>query len=368
MAFIIAQIYYKYKMARHDIVVIGASAGGVTALTEFVKHLPKDFGGSIFIVLHISPYSPSYLPSILTQAGFLEATHPKDGEKIKKSHIYVAPVDHHMLLEDTSILVKKGPKENRFRPSVDALFRSAAYVFGPRVIGIILTGLLNDGTSGLWSIKRLGGVTIVQDPDDADYPSMPTNALEYVEADHVLPVTQMGQLVSNLTKQRKKSPKPKITKRERELLKMEVVIARQDNAFEMGILDMGVLTPFTCPECHGVLVKLVEGKTIRFRCHTGHAFTASALLSEVTKKIEDSLWQAMRGLEETSMLLNEIGNHFTKQGQRDVASMFTKKGEVTAQKAKVIHDYVFTQEQLSEDIRYESTRLNPKGKTKRIKK
>jgi two-component system chemotaxis response regulator CheB len=343
-------------MTKHDIIVIGASAGGVTALTEFVKTLPKDFKGSIFIVLHVSPYSPSYLPIILTQAGFLKATHPEDGEEIKKGHIYVAPADHHLLLDETRVLVKKGPKENRFRPSVDALFRSAAYVYGPRVIGIILTGLLNDGTSGLWSIKRLGGISIVQDPADADYPSMPANALEYVEADHILPVTKMGALLVNLMRSKKKSLKPKITKRERELLKMEVVIVKQDNAFEMGIMQMGELTPFTCPECHGVLIKLIEGKTMRFRCHTGHAFTASALLSGVTKTVEDFLWQAMRGLEETSMLLKNIGKHFTKQGHRDVADIFTHKGEATANKAKLIHDHVFTQESLSEDIRFENNK------------
>src|SRR5687768_14648135 len=162
-------------MAKRDIVVVGASAGGVKALTEFVRSIPQGFKGSVFVVLHIPAASPSNLPAILTRAGVLKAIHPNDGEKIKPGLIYVAPPDHHMLLEGTSVLVKKGPEENRFRPSIDALFRSAAYVYGSRVIGIVLSGLLNDGTSGLWSIKRLGGLTIIQEPGDADYPSMPIN-------------------------------------------------------------------------------------------------------------------------------------------------------------------------------------------------
>jgi two-component system, chemotaxis family, protein-glutamate methylesterase/glutaminase len=348
-------------MAKRDIIVVGASAGGVKALTEFTRSLPRDFTGSIFVVLHISAHSPSNLPAILTRAGFLKAQHPRDGERIKPGVIYVAPPDHHMLLEGKEILIKKGPKENRFRPSIDALFRSAAYVYGARVVGIILSGLLNDGTSGLWSVKRMGGLGIIQTPQDAEYPSMPVNALEYVQADYTVPAADMGSLLSNVLLQKAKR-NPAIRKRERALMKMEVTIAKRDNAFEMGIMEIGELTPFTCPECYGVLVRLMEGKIVRFRCHTGHAFTASALLAELTTSVEEKMWQAMRGLEETTMLLKQIGAHFQGQGHPDLAKIFTDKSKMTARKAQIIHDSVFTQELLSEDIRHEKAKPSRRKK------
>ena len=329
-------------MAKRDIIVVGASAGGVTALTKLVKSLPENFSGYVFVVLHIPPSSPSNLPAILARAGVLHAVHPRDGEKIKPGKIYVAPPDHHILLEGSKILVKKGPEENRFRPSIDALFRSAAYVYGPRVIGIVLSGLLNDGTSGLWSINRLGGLTIIQDPADAEYASMPKNVLEYVDVDHVVSASQMGPLLNLLVM--KNAPKrPKLSKQQMALLKMEVIISKQDNAFAMGIMNAGELTPFTCPECAGVLVRLMEGRFIRFRCHTGHAYTASTLLADVSKSVEEKLWQAMRGLEETTLLLNQIGSHFKKQGFSEAASIFAKKAEMTTKRARLSHDSVFKQ-------------------------
>jgi len=349
-------------MAKRDIVVVGASAGGVTALIRLVKSLPKDFPGSIFVVLHVPASSPSNLPAILSSAGSLNAIHPKDGDEVKPGKIYIAAPDHHMLLEGTRILMKKGPEENRFRPSIDALFRSAAYVYGPRVIGVVLSGLLNDGTSGLWSVKRLGGKTIVQEPGDADYPSMPLNVLEYVKVDYTVPASEIGSLLTKLTME-KASRKSKISKGEMKSLQMEVIISKQDNAFAMGIMDEGALTPFTCPECHGVLVRLLEGNLIRFRCHTGHAYTASTLLSDLSKNVEETLWQAMRGLEETTLLLKQIGEHFKGRGHRDAAAIFRRKADMTTKRARVIHDSVFKQELLSEDIRH----AKPKGKSRKGK-
>jgi two-component system, chemotaxis family, protein-glutamate methylesterase/glutaminase len=156
-------------MARRDIVVIGSSAGGITPLSELVGGLPPDFPASILIVQHIPPHAPSMLPEILSRAGPLPAVHPKPNEPIQPGRIYVAPPDHHLLIaESGKAIVARGPKENRFRPSIDALFRSAAYVYGPRVIGVVLSGALDDGTSGLWSVKRMGGMAVIQDPEDAD--------------------------------------------------------------------------------------------------------------------------------------------------------------------------------------------------------
>lgn len=339
------------QKSHRDIVVIGSSAGGVKALLEFVKHLPSEFPASIFIVQHVAPHTESILPEIITMLSPLEAKHPKDGEIIKPGTIYIAPPDHHMLLEEGKITITKGPKENRFRPSIDALFRSAAYVYGPRVIGVVLSGYLDDGTSGLWSVQRLGGMAIVQDPHDAAFPDMPSNALEFVKADHTVSVAELAALLVSLTTEAAPNP-PKVSEEDMERLKIEITIARQDNAFEMGIIKMGELTPFTCPDCHGALTKLVEGNLIRFRCHTGHAYTISTLLAEVTESVESILYQAMRGLEETKMLLHNMGDHFLKTDQKEVAELFFQKAKDAGKQARVVHDSIFQHELLSGDIQF----------------
>ncbi len=354
-------------MAKRDIIVVGASAGGITALKSFISSLPEDFTGSVFIVLHIPPYSETRLAWILNKVTKLKVTQPRDGEPISAGRIYVAANDHHLILEEGKVIVKKGPKENRFRPSIDALFRSAAYVYGPRVIGIVLSGLLNDGTSGLWSVKRLGGVTIIQDPEEAEYPQMPNNVLEYVEVDHTLPVGEMGALLQTLS-QEIAPKKIKLSPEEMKLMDMEVIIATHDNAFEMGIIEMGELTSLTCPDCHGALARLVEGNIIRFRCHTGHAYTASTLLADVTTSVEALLWQAMRGMEETTLLLHDIETHLRGLGHRKQAAVFADKAEEASHRARIIHDSVFKQEQYSEDIRYQDQNLKKASRSKKTKK
>jgi len=342
-------------MQIRDIIVVGASSGGVLALKELVSSLPADFKGSVFIVLHIPAFSESRLPWILDKAGPLKAVHPNDGDIIEPGKIYVAVNDHHLIVEEGKVRVKRGPKENRFRPSIDALFRSAAYIYGSRVIGIILSGVLNDGVSGLWTIQQQGGIVIVQDPNDAEQPQLPENSLEYVKADYTLSAIDMGPILIGLVGE----PAPqrnKFTPKELKRLEMEVIIATKGNAFEMGIMEMGEFTPFTCPQCHGALVRLVEGKFIRFRCHTGHAYTASSLLAELSEVVESQLWQTMRGLEEMDMLLSSIGDHYKEMGNIQAAELFYHKATESGKRAQLIHDSVFEQEQYSEDVR-----LNKEG-------
>jgi two-component system chemotaxis response regulator CheB len=348
-------------MARRDIVVIGASAGGLSALRELVGSLPRDFPASIFVVMHVPAHSPSRLPELLTAAGALEAVHAVDGEKIERGRIYVAPPDRHMLLERHRVMVKNGPMENRFRPSIDSLFRSAAYVFGPRVIGVVLSGALNDGTSGLWTVKRHGGAAIVQDPKEAQFESMPMSALEHVHVDHSAPVAEMGALlVSLISKPALK--RPKVSAEERKLLELEITIATRDNAFEMGIMEMGEFVPFTCPDCQGALIRLKESDMDRFRCHTGHAFTANTLLAGISEVNEDKLWQAMRGFEEAAMLLDQIAQHFRKRKQTKTVQLFARKAHEVRNRARVIHDSVLETEQLSEDIQHERPERPPERK------
>ncbi len=348
------------KRQRRDIVVIGASSGGVSALLELVKMLPPDFPAPIFVVQHVAPDSPSILPQLLSAASALPARHPQNGDRVEPGVIYVARPDHHLLVEDGRVLVTRGPKENRFRPAIDALFRSAAYTYGPRVIGVVLTGYLDDGTSGLWTVQHLGGLAVVQDPLDAQSPAMPANALAFVTADYVVPLAGLGALLTRLTAE--PAPrKPAVTKAELDLLKIELTIAKEDNAFELGIIDRGKLTPFTCPDCHRALTQLVEGRLIRYRCHTGHAYTVSALLGEVTQSVESLLYQSMRGLEETKMLLENLGKHFAADGQPAVADVFFRRAKQVGRQAHVVHDSILKQEALSGDLQFQQKKPG-KGK------
>jgi two-component system chemotaxis response regulator CheB len=338
-------------MIIRDIVVLGASAGGVETLSELVGKLPKDFPAAVFVVMHLSPFSPSSLPQILSNSGPLPAFHPKDGETIRPGRIYVALPDRHLLVEKNKVRVANGPKENRFRPSVDALFRSVAYACGSRVIGAVLTGSLDDGTSGLWAIKRRGGIAIIQDPGEATFSSMPANVLKQVKVDYTVRIAAMGELLCRLVA-KPVGKTPKLGKSELRRMELEVRIASRDNAFEQGIMELGKLSPFTCPECNGALVHLAEGNIIRFRCHTGHSFTPSALLAGATEANEALLWQAMRGMEEVTMLLEQIGKHFADKGEARVAQLFIRKAQKNRVRAQVIHDSVMTEQRLSEDLRH----------------
>jgi two-component system chemotaxis response regulator CheB len=220
--------------------------------------------------------------------------------------------------------VKKGPKENRFRPSIDALFRSAAYVLGPRAIGVVLSGALDDGTSGLWSIKRLGGIAMVQRPNQARFESMPRNALDYVEIDYNLPSTEIGTLLGRLAVE-PAGREDAVECNTKEHMAKEAHIAAENGAFQKGIMELGIPTPFTCPECHGALVKIAEGKMSRFRCHTGHAYTDNALLEAVMESTGQMLWQVIRSLEEGVMLLNHMGQHLQEGEDHGRAETFFAK-------------------------------------------
>lgn len=330
------------------IITVGASAGGVQSLIALVASLPPDLDAAIFVVLHIPPNLTSSLPQILSKEGAWRAVHPADGDPIKAGIIYVAPPDHHLLIEDGRILVKRGPRENRNRPSIDALFRSAAYSHGARVIGIVLSGALDDGTSGLWSIKRLGGVTIVQDPSESSFDAMPSSALNQVDIDHCLSAHEMGALLSRLSKEA--LPKePHSAEHDRRKMKVEVGVAIDGDAFRKGVMEIGELTPFTCPECQGVLMKLKDGKLIRYRCHTGHAYSASALLAGVMGKIDESYWAVMRSVEEAAMLLEQVGKNLVDEGQSKAAQLFLDRAKVAVEQSRHLREAVLGTERLSGD-------------------
>jgi len=322
-------------MARKDIVVIGASAGGMEALQQVVSGFPADLPASVFVVWHLSPGLKSILPSVLNKSGPLRASHPSDGDRIERGRIYVAPNDHHMLLENGYIRITKGPKENRFRPAVDPLFRSAAYVYGPRVVGVVLTGALDDGTAGLYTIKLRGGTAVVQEPADAMIRSMPLNALEHTSADYTLPAAGIGDLIARLV--REEAPRlPKLDPDEEEKIRLEVKIAEGADALERNVMRFGELSPFTCPECRGVLTLLKDGKIVRFRCHTGHALSASSLLQGTNEVLEQKLWDGVRALDEAVMLLNQLGEKFAAAGNAQAAEQCFDKAREAHERSQTI--------------------------------
>ena len=314
-------------MLSRDIIVIGTSTGGIEALKVLAAALPSDLKASLFIVLHIGANGLGILPQILEYSGPLPASNSRQGEAFQPGHIYVAPPDHHLLLNPSGhVRLSRGPKENRFRPAIDPLFRSAAYAFGPRVIGVVLTGFLDDGTAGLWAIKERGGTAVVQNPEEAIAPSMPRSALQHVPVDHCVTLNEMAPLLAKLArtpiKQKGVSPVPK-------RLETEVKIATENDALEAGIIQWGEPSLYACPECHGVLLQLKEGTNVRFRCHTGHAYSLEALLAEFTERTEETLWSAIRSMEETSLLMHRMSTQLADHGHAHAAAALEQKvGEV----------------------------------------
>jgi two-component system chemotaxis response regulator CheB len=312
-------------MPGKDIVVIGTSAGGIEALKVLAGGLPRDFGASVFVVLHTAPYGLGILPEILERAGNLPASNARDWERIEPGHIYVAPPDYHLLVERAGYMrITQGPKENRFRPAVDPLFRSAAYAFGPRVVGVVLTGWLDDGTAGLHALKERGGTAVVQHPEDALAPSMPLSALKHVEVDHCVPLTEIAPLLERLTSlPAGEEGEHPVSDR----METEVRIAMEDKAVD--ITKWGEPSLYACPECHGVLLQLAEGRHVRFRCHTGHAYSPESLMADMAGKTEDSLWSAVRSVQEQVILMRRLADHYgSHENGTDAESLLRRAAEM----------------------------------------
>ena len=332
-------------MQRKDIIVIGTSSGGIDALKELVAELPRDLKASVFVALHVAPYSLGVLPEILERAGPLPAANARDWEQIEPGHIYVAPPDHHLLVERSGhVRITRGPRENRFRPAVDPLFRSAARAFGPRVVGVVLTGWLDDGTAGLYAVKERGGTAVVQHPDVAFAPAMPLSAIRHVEVDHIVRLKEIAPLLVRLTgaPAAEEGAYPVSEK-----LETEVRIAREDHAVESGITKWGEPSIYACPECHGVLLQMKEGSNLRFRCHTGHAYSVDSLLAEFTEKTEESLWGAIRSLEEGVLLMRNLAEQLSAHDHGADAEALLRKAQESQRRADLVRRAVMSHEKLS---------------------
>jgi two-component system chemotaxis response regulator CheB len=287
-------------MASPDVIVIGASAGGVEALRNLASALPPDLPAAVFVVMHLPEGARSMLPDILTRSGPLPARHAADGLAFSRGNIYVAPPDHHLVLEGARMRVVHGPRQNRHRPAVDPLFRSAALTLGPRVVGVVLTGALDDGAAGLASIRKHGGVGVVQDPADAFFPGMPQSAIAAAQPEHVVPLAQMAAVLSRVV--REDTPLPDAASEDERLLRE----LRADEGKMEDIEAMGTRAGYGCPECSGALWEIDDGALLRFRCRVGHGYTAEGLLSEHQQSLENSLWAAIRALEESASVAHRM--------------------------------------------------------------
>jgi len=269
----------------------------VEALADLAASLPIDLSAAVFVVLHLPATGTSALPEILGRHGPLPAAHVKDGEPIRPGRIYVAPPDHHVLVRTGHVHLSRGPRENGHRPAIDPLFRSAAREYATRVVGVVLSGALDDGTAGLLAIKSRGGVAVVQEPTDALYPGMPGSALEQVQVDHVVAAASMGELLARLIADLAEPPPDPAPTGMGVEVEMEGFSLE---AFEGN--HPGRPSGFSCPDCSGVLWQIRDGGLERYRCRVGHAWSPESLLTQQSEALEAALWVALRSLEERAAL------------------------------------------------------------------
>ncbi len=314
-----------------DVVVVGASAGGVEALLRLVRALPGDFRAPILVVLHLPAASPSILPDILARAGALPAVGAEQGMPLEPGHVYVAAPDRHLLISEDHIELDAGARENGHRPAIDPLFRSAADAYGSRAAGVVLSGTLDDGTVGLHCIGERGGWTLVQDPDDALYRAMPANAIAFTRPDYVLGVEELAGILTEIAAGSASRPGGTI-ERQRQA---------PDPAAEQA--QPGELAPFSCPDCGGTLWETRRGRTASYRCRTGHAFTMNTLVARQAESVERTLWAAYRALEERAAIARRVSRRLAENGSHASAERFARQAgqaEAHAEELKALLDAV----------------------------
>jgi two-component system, chemotaxis family, protein-glutamate methylesterase/glutaminase len=321
-------------MAKRDIIVIGASAGGVEALQRVCATLPADLPATVFVAQHISPTATSVMPQLLSRAGALPARSPRDGEATQPGQIYVAAPDLHMLVRQGHVLMRRGPFENRTRPSVNALFRSAAAAYGSRVIGLVLTGLLDDGTDGLIAIKATNGKSIVQDPDEAEWPSMPRNALKRDHVDHVVRLDDIGPLLVRLAQEEAGPSIP---------LPSEYITEDKIAAQDFAVMETDPKTPgrpshISCPDCGGVLNEITAGEEVRFRCQVGHAYTPLGLAEAQSAELERALGVAVRTHKDRIKLFDQMADNARSRGLPHAVGRWREAVDESQQMISVLED------------------------------
>lgn len=307
------------------VIVIGASAGGLRAVAELLSHVSPGLDAAIFVVLHVSRNSMgNILVQHLQRDTKFKVSLATDGQSIEKGYVYIAPPDYHLILKQGTMKVIKGPHENRWRPSIDVLFRSAAAAYDSHVVGIVLTGMLDDGTSGMSAIKRSGGICIVQEPAEAEFEDMPVNVLNNVEVDYRVPIADMGYVLDDVF------AKPHQTDTTiPEDVKIEASITERLVSGMEELQKIADRSNYTCPDCGGGLYKIKNDVVHRYRCYTGHVYTEKTLLEKQSEGLEESLWISVRMLEERKNLLQMMAHHDQEVGQEsDAADKRHKADEI----------------------------------------
>jgi two-component system chemotaxis response regulator CheB len=294
-----------------DLVVVGASAGGVEALRDLVRDFPEDLPATVLVVLHLPPSAYSALPQILERAGPLPARAAAHGDALEPATILVAPPNRHLIVRGDHVVLGRGPKENGHRPAIDPLFRSAARWHGPRVVGVVLSGTLDDGAAGLLTISERGGAAVVQDPESAVYDGMPAAALRAVPTAHIASEPALGRLVVKLCEEQVAADPPVADR----ILEMETEIPHMDEGALADEDRPGRPAAMTCPDCNGAMFEIDEGHVVRFRCRVGHAWSPETLLLEQVEAAEAALWAAIRTLEEKAALHRNLAKR-AEQEQR----------------------------------------------------
>lgn len=323
--------------------VVGASAGGVQALQQLAAALPADFSAPLLVVLHIGSH-PSILPQLLCAAGPLPARHAVQGQPLHSGCITVAPPDHHMLVVGDTIQLTRGPKEHHARPAIDPLFLSAALSHGTGVVGVVLTGSLDDGTPGLQAIKQAGGVTVVQNPSDALEPSMPLSALRHVEVDHCVSLAELPKLLCSLAD----LPVTAEPNRPLPALQHELSITlTTGNAMEHLHALGATPSTFACPDCHGDLWELSHCRPLRYRCHTGHAFTLRTLQQALSAAADDAVWNALRALQEKALVQQRMARLYREAGDLAWAERMDTAAKAANEQAALLRNLL---EQIPEPL------------------
>jgi two-component system chemotaxis response regulator CheB len=325
------------------IVVIGASQGGVHALCRLIGGLPSDFQVPVAAVIHIGT-SQSMLPSIINDRGGLKAVHARDGDKLKPGFVYIAPPDRHVLVVDGELELTRGPRENWARPAVDPLFRSAAEAYGPRAIGVVLTGGLNDGAAGLYEIKRRGGIAIVQDPSDAEAPSMPQSALQNVKADYVLPIDDIPNLLVRLAAR----------------VEISEPVMSGTPAMDQNHTAMQPIAQ-TCPECGGAMRQETLGVLTRFRCHIGHVMTGEILAASQLETLQQELEAVLRSLNERAHLCRDLSRNHASAGRGGLAELWQQAAKEAEAREKAVRSLSESEWTHPEEIISNSQKLLPKA-------
>lgn len=324
---------------RPDLIVIGTSTGGIDALKQIISRLPVDFPAAVLIVMHIGA-NESILPALLGATSKLPVRHAQDHEPIVSGVVLIAPPDHHLIVENDHVRILKGAKENFSRPAIDPLFRSASINRRERVIGVVLTGNLDDGTIGLQAVKAYGGTAIVQHPDEAIAPAMPRSAMAFVDIDFCLPVHQIAQTLCKLVTEeradRTEDPRSGLAEMEYRINLNEMLSMKEMD-------KMGTPSGLTCPECHGALWEVGETAPVRFRCHTGHGFTAASLDAEQDRMIEEAIWSAVRALHEKEALLRRTAEIAAGSRRQHAADEHVASARLAAKHAQILRKLLQSQ-------------------------